>query len=183
MKRSKISFIDFARAGVFAVDLVDDHDRAQVEFERLAQHEPRLRHHAFGGVDQQQHALDHLQHALDLAAEVGVAGRVDDVEFDAVVLDRRVLGQDRDTALFFERVRVHGPRFEVLAFAEEAALPEHGIDQRRLAVVDVGDDREIPDVLAGVHNALLYHFPAWAGSHAPTCRNGAAAARTTRVRR
>jgi hypothetical protein len=35
-------------------------------------------------VDQQQHRVDHRQHALDLAAEVGVAGRIDDV--DAVVL-------------------------------------------------------------------------------------------------
>jgi hypothetical protein len=99
----------FARARVLAIDLVDRHDRAQVEFERLAQHEARLRHHAFGRVDQQQHALHHLQHALDLAAEIGVARRVDDVELDAV-LDRGVLRQDRDAAFFFERVRVHHAR-------------------------------------------------------------------------
>ena len=160
MKRSKTSFIDFARARVLAVDLVDDDDRAQVEFERLAQHEARLRHHAFGGIDQQQHALHHLQHALDLTAEIGVARRVDDVELDAVVLDRRVLRQDRDATFLFERIRVHGSRFGVLAFAIEPALTEHRIDESRLAVVDVGDDREITDVLTGVHNALLYHFPA-----------------------
>ncbi len=75
-------FVDhFLRARVFAIDLVDDDDRAQVEFERFAQHESRLRHHAFGGVDEQHDALHHLQHALDLAAEVGVAGRIDDIEF------------------------------------------------------------------------------------------------------
>ena len=73
MKRSKISLTTSRGARVLAIDLVDDDDRAQIEFERLAQHEARLRHHAFGGVDQQQHALHHLQHALDLAAEVGVA--------------------------------------------------------------------------------------------------------------
>ncbi len=33
-----------------------------------------------GGVHQQQGAVGHLQDALDLAAEVGVAGRVDDVD-------------------------------------------------------------------------------------------------------
>jgi hypothetical protein len=89
--------------------LIDD-DRAQIEFERFAQDETRLRHDAFGGVDQQQHALDHLQHALDLAAEVGVAGRIDDVELVGAVLDRGVLGQDRDAALALERVRIHDAR-------------------------------------------------------------------------
>ena len=155
MKRSKISFTTSAGARVLAVDLVDDHDRAQVELQRLAQHEARLRHHAFGGVDQQQHALHHLQHPLDLAAEVGVARRVDDVELDPVVLDRGVLGQDRDAAFALERIGVQRPRLDVLALAIEPALTKHRIDQRRLAVVDVGDDREIPDILAGVHNDLL----------------------------
>ena len=32
------------------------------------------------GVDQQHDAVDHRQRPLDLAAEVGVAGRVDDVD-------------------------------------------------------------------------------------------------------
>ena len=55
----------------------------QAALERLAQHEARLRHRPFGGVDQQQAAVGHLQHALDLAAEVGVAGRVDEVDLGA----------------------------------------------------------------------------------------------------
>ena len=106
---------DFCRARVLAIDLVDDDDRAQVELERFAQHEARLRHDAFGRVDQQQHALHHLQHALDLAAEIGVAGRVDDVELDVAVPDRGVLGEDRDAALALERVRIHHARLDVLA--------------------------------------------------------------------
>ena len=60
---------------------------SQAELQRLAEHELGLRHGAFGGVDQQHHAVDHRQDALDLAAEVGVAGRVDDV--DAGALARR----------------------------------------------------------------------------------------------
>jgi len=32
--------------------------------------------------------------------------------------------------------------------AKNAALPEHGIDQSGLAMVDVSDDREVPDILA-----------------------------------
>ena len=53
------------------------------------QHEAGLRQRAFGGVDQQHDAVDHRQRALHLAAEVGVAGRVDDVDLDAAVVDRR----------------------------------------------------------------------------------------------
>ena len=48
--------------------------------EGLAEHEPGLGHRPLGGVDQHQRAVGHLQHALDLAAEVGVAGRVDQVD-------------------------------------------------------------------------------------------------------
>ena len=53
--------------------------------ERLLEHEAGLRHGAFGGIDQQQHAVHHVHHALDLAAEIGVAGRVDDVDLDRLL--------------------------------------------------------------------------------------------------
>ena len=38
---------------------------------------------------------------------------------------------------------------DVLVGAERPRLPQHGVDQRRLAVVDVGDDRDVADVAAG----------------------------------
>ncbi len=86
-------------AGVLAVDLVDHDDWLEVEVERLLEHELGAGQRALGSVDQEQHAIDHGQGALDLAAEVGVAGRVDDVDLGAFVEDGRVLGQDRDAAL------------------------------------------------------------------------------------
>ena len=74
---------DLRDAGVAAVDLVDHEDDRQARLERLAQHEARLRQRALAGVDEEEHAVDHGEAALDLAAEVGVAGRVDDVELHA----------------------------------------------------------------------------------------------------
>ena len=71
---------DLVRPGVGPVDLVDDHDRPELVRERLAQHELRLRHRPLEGVDQHEGAVGHLQGPLDLAAEVGVAGGVDDVD-------------------------------------------------------------------------------------------------------
>ncbi len=80
---------------------------AEPKRQRLARDEAGLWHRSFDRVDQQQHAVDHRQHALDLAAEVGVSGRVDDVDVRVAVLDRAVLGDDGDTAFALEVVAVH----------------------------------------------------------------------------
>ena len=68
--------------------------------------------------------------------------------FVVAELDRRVLGEDRDPLLALEVGRVHDPLGDVLVLAERAGLPEHRVDERRLAVVDVGDDRDVPEVVA-----------------------------------
>jgi hypothetical protein len=78
---------------VGTVDLVDDDDRLQPDLERLGDHELGLRQRAFGGVDQHQRAVHHVQDALDLAAEIGVAGGVDDVDAGVLPLHRGGLGQ------------------------------------------------------------------------------------------
>ena len=140
---------DLRDARVGPVDLVDDEDHRQLRLERLAQHEARLRQRPLGGVDEQQHAVDHRQPALDLAAEVGVPGGVDDVELDVPVAQRGVLGEDRDALLALEVHRVEHARGDVLADAKGARLPQHRVDQRRLAVVDVRDDRDVADVISG----------------------------------
>ena len=120
--------------------------------QRLAQHEAGLRQRPLGRVDQQQHPVDHRQPALHLAAEVGVAGGVDDVDHgDAAVgvmpVHRGVLGQDRDAFFAFQVAGVHHPLdCVVAALRQRAGLPQHRVDQRRLAVVDVRDDRDVPEL-------------------------------------
>ena len=146
---------DLGDARVGAIDLVHDEDHAQVGLERLAQHEPGLRQRPLAGVDQEQHAVDHRQGPLHLAAEVGVAGRVDDVDLRVAVPDRGVLGEDRDALLALEIHRVHHALGDVLVGAEGARLPQHRVDQRRLAVVDVRDDGDVPQVLAALHGLRL----------------------------
>ena len=64
---------------VGAVYLVEHHDDAVAQLQRAGEHEARLRHGPLGGVHQQDDAVDHLQYALHLAAEVGVARGVNDV--------------------------------------------------------------------------------------------------------
>ena len=137
--------------GVGPVGLVDDDDRSQPEAERPHEHVARLRHGALVGVDQQQHRVDHAEHALDLAAEIGVARRVDDVDEVVLPLHRAVLGADRDAALALEVVAVHHALVDVRALAEHVGGAEDAVDQGRLAVIDVGDDGEVADLVGGVH--------------------------------
>ena len=54
-----------------------------------------------------------------------------------------VLGQDGDAALALEVGVVHRPLGDPLVGAEDAALVEQRVDQRGLAVVDVGDDGDV----------------------------------------
>ena len=102
--------------------------------------EARLRHGALSGVDEQDNAVDHLEDTLDLAAEVGVARGIDNVDLGVAVADGGVFGEDRDAALTLEVVRVHDAVDDLLIFAVHAALLEHFVDEGGLAVVDVGDD-------------------------------------------
>jgi hypothetical protein len=60
-----------------------------------------------------------------------------------VVVHRGVLGEDGDPALTLEVGVVHHPLRHLLIGAECAALAQQRVDQRRLAVVDVGDDRHV----------------------------------------
>ena len=148
---------DLCRPRVGSVDLVERHDHRQVALHRLLEHVARLRQRSLGGVDQQQDGVDHQQRALDLAAEVRVAGRVDDVEADAVVVDRRLLGEDGDPLLALEVAGVEHAVDHRLVGAEGPGLAQHAVDQGRLAVVDVGDDRHVAQVGAdgGGHGASI----------------------------
>ncbi len=135
------------RVGVRPVDLVEHHDGLQAQLQRLAEHELGLGHDAFLGVHQQQAAVHHAQDPLHLAAEVGVARGVDDVDSRlagrAVPEHRGGLGQDGDPALALLVVGVHGPFDVRLIGAEHAGLRQHLVHQGGLAMIDVGDDGDI----------------------------------------
>ena len=130
-------------ARVGAIDLVDDDDGLEVGFERFHQNVTRLRQRAFAGVHQQHHAIDDLEGAFDFTAEIAVAGRVDDVDFGAVKTHAGDLGENGDAALALQIVGIHHAFGDFFVGAENAALPEHGVDQRGLAVVDVRNDGDV----------------------------------------
>ena len=135
---------DLRGPGVAAVDLVERHDHREVPRHRLLEHVAGLRQRTLRRVDEEQDAVDHEQRALHLAPEIGVAGRVDDVQADPVVIDGRLLGEDRDPLLALEVARVHHPVDERLVRPERPGLAEHRVDERGLAVVHVRDDGDVP---------------------------------------
>ena len=63
-----------------------------------------------------------------------------------VVLHGRVLGHDGDSAPALEVDVVHDPVLDLLVGTESSGLFEHGVDKGRLAVVDVGDDGDVPEI-------------------------------------
>ena len=81
---------------------------------------------------------------------------VDHVDDDGAVLrvlalvgDGGVLREDRDALLALEIVRVHDPIVDLGVRVEGVGLAQHGVDERGLAVVDVRDDCDVPEVFAG----------------------------------
>ena len=79
-----------------------------------------------------------------------------------VEADRRVLGEDGDALLPLEVHRVHDPLGDVLVGPEGARLPQQLVDEGGLAVVDVGDDGHVAQVVAGLHE-LGSAFGSWRG--------------------
>ena len=142
---------------VGAVHLVDDHQRGQPGSEGLGQYVAGLGHDTLGGIDEQQHAVGHLQYALHLAGEIRVPRGVNDVDVVTVaaavnVVDRAVLGQDGDATLPLQGIGVHDAIPVQLAVVELAALAQQLVNQRGLAMIHVGDDGDVANTFA-LHDA------------------------------
>ena len=133
---------DHRRPRIRPIHLVDHHDGLEADLERLGHDELGLRQRTLGGVHQDQRPVHHIEDALHLAAEIGVAGRVDDVDAGAVPVDRGHLGENGDAAFALQVVGIHRALRHPLVLAEGAGLLQQPVDQSGLAMVDVGDDRQ-----------------------------------------
>ena len=132
------------------VDLVEDRDDLVVRVDREIDVGERLRLDPLGRVDHQDRALAGGKRARDLVGEIDVAGRVHQVQLIGPAIPRLVgqahgLRLDGDAALAFE---IHGVEELVaeLALVDSAAGQDQTVGQRRLTVIDMGDDCEIADM-------------------------------------
>jgi hypothetical protein len=102
-------------------------------------------------IDDQQRPFAGGERARYLIREIDMPGSIDQVQIVARpvardVLQRRGLGLDGDAPLALEVHGVQDLSFH-LAIGQPAAALDEAVGERRLAMVDVGDNREIADVL------------------------------------
>ena len=139
------------------VDLVDHRDHREILAQRQVDVGQRLRLDARRRVDHQERALRRRQAARNLVAEVHVPRRVDQVELVAGPGDRVRHPHrpclDRDPLLplqlhGIQQLRRHLPRLH------RAGDLQQPVRQRRLAVIDVGDDAEVANAIA-IHGVSI----------------------------
>ena len=151
-------FFDFVDAGVDEVDLVDHRNDRQVVLHRGVGVGHRLRLDALKRIDQQHGPFAAHERPRNLVVKIDVPRRIDQVELVLLpvvrVLHRNGMGLDRDAALALQRHVVEQLLLHVAA-AHGAGDFQQPIGQRALAVVDVGDDREVTDVFRIGHGGRI----------------------------
>ena len=146
--------LDFRRhaggVGLREVDLVEYGQDFEALFYCRVAIGDRLRFDALGSVYHEQCALARGEGTGDFVAEVDVSGGVDEVQLVGLavlrgVVERDALRLDGDASFALEVHRVeHLVRHFTLA--QGVAQLDEAVRERGLAVVDVGDDREVADV-------------------------------------
>ena len=104
-------------------------------------------HGAFHGVYQEQRAVYHVYYALHLAAKVGMAGGIDDVDGGAVVHNAGIFSQNGNAAFLLQIVGVENTLLHFLVGAENVGLAQHAIDQRGFAVIHVGNNGDVANIV------------------------------------
>ncbi len=131
--------------GPGAVHLVDEQHRRNPDALQGAPDHHGLRLHV---LDRRQHEhgrVEHAKGALDLGDEVGVSGRVHEVDVEIAEDERRHRGADGDPAPTLQRHRVGAGRARVDApgGADNARLEQQALGQAGLAGVNMRDDPDI----------------------------------------
>ena len=145
------------KTGVGTVYLVYYDDYLVTELKSLLQYKTRLRHGTLGGVNEEYNAVDHFEHALDLAAEIGVSGGVDYVYLYVFVFNGSILCEYRYTPFALYVAGVHNAFLDLLIVAECSGLLQHLVNERGLAVVYVCDYRYVAKVFSYHINLSLSH--------------------------
>ena len=148
------------KVGVLLVELVDHHQaRLLGPVQEFPDHLGPDRQ-VGAGPDHHECALGGPQPAQDLAGKVEEAGRVEQVDLEAVVLDVGDPEVDGEVALHLLGLEVEGGRAVVGGPhpADRAGREEHGFSDRGLALVRVPEDDHVADPVRTVrrHEGEVY---------------------------
>ena len=132
---------------IAAVDLVDDDQAAQFALARKLHQPLRERIDAAHRAHHDGHRLDRLEHRQRLAEEVRVAGRVDDVDVHALVVEAADGGVERVLQALLLRIEIRhrGAALQAAARAYGAGLQQQRLQQRGLARAGLTDQCDVAD--------------------------------------
>jgi hypothetical protein len=146
-EKLKHMLVNFIRTAVGLIDLIDNHDWFKTEVKGFLQNEACLRHRSLECIYQENNAVSHIEYALYLATEIGVTGRIDNVNLRVFIADGYVLGKNSNASLALQVIIIEDKITCFLVFPEKLSLVEHFVYQGCLPVVNVSDNGNISNVL------------------------------------
>ncbi len=143
--------LGIVRVCIGQIHLVEHREHFHAQVQRGVAIGHRLGFNALRRIDYQQRTFAGRQRTRDFIGEVHVAGGVDQVQVvDLAVLGLVVQGRrlrlDGDTALFLDVHRVQHLCLHV-ALGQASAILDQAVRQGRLAMVNMGNDGKITNVL------------------------------------
>ena len=86
-----------------------------------------------------------------------MTGSIHDIDLNPIIEDRRILRKNRNPTLALDITRVHHALVHLLVRAKHVALLQHRIDQRRLTMINVSNNRDIAQFFIDRH--ISYSSP------------------------
>ena len=99
-------------------------------------------------IDQEYNAINHRQGAFDFAAKIRVSWCIDDVDVRAFPANGTVFGKNSNAAFAFDGIAVHHAFNHFFVLGKSARLAQELVDHSGLAMIDVGDDGDVTDLLS-----------------------------------
>ncbi len=140
-------FLNLVWTAIWLVHLVDNHDWLLAQFKGFLKHETGLRHAAFKSINKKKDTVRHVQHPFDLTSEVTMSRSVYNVYLDTFIGDRHVFSQNGDASFSLDVVVVENQLAQILRLTHQISLIDHPVHESCLAVIDVRDERDVPNVL------------------------------------
>ncbi len=91
-----------------------------------------------------------------------MAGRINNIDFNPFVGDRRVLSEDGNTSFALQLVGIEDERTNLLMLPKNPALFQQAVYKSRFSMIDMSDDSNITDVVtslvANIKSPQLFHL-------------------------
>jgi len=113
------------------------------------QNKTGLRHGPFKGIDQQQHAIGHVENAFHFPTKVRMPRCVDDVDFYIFISYGNVFREDGNAPFTLQIIGVEDQILYFLVLTEKFNLMEDAVYHGGFAVVHMSDESYVSDVLHG----------------------------------